>query len=180
MILGLSLQNFTLLHVIISLIGIVTGFVVVFGMLKGERMGVWTALFLVTTILTTATGFLFPNAAFTPALAVGYVSSAVLIVTLLALYVFRLAGPWRWIYVIGALVALYLNTFVGVVQSFQKILVRARAGANAIRATLHYCAEHRLGHLCRARLFRHQEISSYADPAESRSRAMRLPASASR
>ena len=121
MILGLSLQNFTLLHVIISLIGIVTGFVVVFGMLKGERMGVWTALFLVTTILTTATGFLFPSAAFTPALAVGYVSSAVLIVTLLALYVFRLAGPWRWIYVIGALVALYLNTFVGVVQSFQKI-----------------------------------------------------------
>jgi hypothetical protein len=121
MILGLSLQNFTLLHVIISLIGIVTGFVVVLGMLKGERMGVWTALFLVTTILTTATGFLFPRAAFTPALAVGYVSSAVLIVTLLALYVFRLAGPWRWIYVTGALVALYLNTFVGVVQSFQKI-----------------------------------------------------------
>ena len=121
MILGLSIQNFTLLHVIISLIGIVTGFVVVFGMLKGERMGVWTALFLVTTILTTATGFLFPNAGFTPALAVGYISSAVLIVTLLALYVFRLAGPWRWIYVIGALLALYLNTFVGVVQSFQKI-----------------------------------------------------------
>ena len=121
MILGLSLQNFTLLHVIISLIGIVTGFIVVLGMLKGERMGIWTALFLVTTILTTATGFLFPSAGFTPALAVGYVSSAVLIVTLLALYVFRLAGPWRSIYVIGALVALYLNTFVGVVQSFQKI-----------------------------------------------------------
>lgn len=69
----------------------------------------WTALFLVTTILASLTGFLFPHAGFTPAQGVGLTSTVVLTATLLALYVFHLAGAWRWIYVVGAVLALYLN-----------------------------------------------------------------------
>jgi hypothetical protein len=95
--------------------------VVLFGMLRGQRMPGWTALFLVTTVLTTVTGFMFPITAFTPALGTGIVSSVVLLVALVAIYVMRLRGAWRWTYVAGAVTALYLNVFVLIVQSFQKI-----------------------------------------------------------
>lgn len=125
MILGLSLYAFTLLHVAISLVGIAAGFVVLYGMLTGRKLEGWTAIFLVTTILTSVTGFMFPIARIGPPHIFGAISLVVLAVALLALYVYRLEGSWRWIYVVTALFAQYLNVFVGVVQAFQKSTVLA-------------------------------------------------------
>jgi hypothetical protein len=121
MTLGLSLSAFTTLHVIISLVGIAAGFIVFYGMLASQRLDAWTAVFLATTILTSVTGFMFPINGVTPGLVLGAISLVVLAVALAALYVFRLAGPWRWVYVVTALLALYFNVFVGVVQAFQKL-----------------------------------------------------------
>ena len=121
MILGMSFETFSLLHTVISLIGIATGLVALAGMLAGKLLNGWTGLFLLTTVLTTVTGFLFPISVFTPALGVGILSTVILVIALAALYVFHLAGAWRPIYVITAVFALYLNSFVGVVQAFQKV-----------------------------------------------------------
>ena len=121
MVIGLSLQTFTLVHVIISLIGIATGLIVLFGMLGSNKLAGWTALFLLTTVLTSVTGFLFPIKGFTPALGVGITSLIVLAIALLALYGKHLAGAWRWIYVVTAVTALWFNVFVLIVQSFQKV-----------------------------------------------------------
>ena len=121
MILGLSTYAFTVLHVVISLIAIAAGFVVVFGMFSSNRLRGWTALFLTATVLTTVTGFLFPITRLTPALAFGIISSVLLVAALLALYAYRLAGAWRGIYVASAILALYLNVVVGIVQSFQNV-----------------------------------------------------------
>ncbi len=121
MILGMSVEAFTLLHVIISLIGIASGLIVVFAMLANRRASGWTALFLATTVLTSATGFLFHSKAFGPPHVLGVISLVVLAPTLLAIYGRRLAGLWRPVYVIGAIFALYLNCFVAVVQAFQKV-----------------------------------------------------------
>jgi hypothetical protein len=121
MILGMSLSTFTFVHVVISLVGIVTGIVVLFGMLGARRLPALTAVFLATTVLTSATGFLFPFTHLLPSHVVGIISLVVLAAALFALYGNHLAGPWRWIYVVGAVVALYLNVFVGVVQAFQKL-----------------------------------------------------------
>jgi hypothetical protein len=121
MILGMSTSTFTLVHVVLSLMGIFSGLIVLFGMLGARRLDGWTALFLVTTVLTSATGFLFPSTSFTPAQVVGAISLVVLAVAIVALYVCRLAGAWRWIYVAGVVLALYLNAFVAVVQAFQKL-----------------------------------------------------------
>jgi hypothetical protein len=121
MILGMSLAAFTQVHVVISLIGIVAGLVVAFGMFGSKRMPGGTALFLVTTILTSATGFLFPFTKLLPSHIVGIISLVVLAIALVALYVYHAQGSWRWIYVTSALVALYFNCFVAVVQAFQKI-----------------------------------------------------------
>jgi hypothetical protein len=121
MILGMSISTFTTLHVVISLIAILSGLVVLWGLLTTNRPSSLTSLFLITTVLTTLTGFLFPITAFTPALGTGIVATVVLIFTLAALYIFRLRGPWRWIYAGGAVLSLYLNVFVLIVQSFQKI-----------------------------------------------------------
>jgi hypothetical protein len=120
MILGMSLPAFTQLHVVISLIGIASGAVVVFGMFASRPLAGWTALFLATTILTSATGFLFPFTKMLPSHVVGILSLLVLAITVVALYSYNLAGSWRWIYVAGAVSAFYLNTFVAVVQAFQK------------------------------------------------------------
>jgi hypothetical protein len=117
----MSAATFTLLHVVISLISIVTGLVVVFGLLKGSRLAAWTIIFLATTILTSVTGFGFPFDRFLPSHWFGVISLIVLAVTVLALYAFRLAGPWRWIFVASCVLALYLNVFVAVVQAFQKL-----------------------------------------------------------
>jgi hypothetical protein len=121
MILGMSTSTFTTMHVIISLIGILSGAVVVFGWLGGKSSGGWTALFLATTVLTSVTGFLFQSASFGPPQVVGVISLVVLAAAIAALYVFHLAGFWRWVYIVGATMALYLNVFVGVVQAFQKL-----------------------------------------------------------
>jgi len=121
MILGLSIPTFTLIHVIISLIGIVAGLIVLFGMFGSHRLPGWTALFLLTTVLTSVTGVFFPATTLTPAGIFGIISLVVLVAALIALYVFHLRGAWRWIYAGGAVIALYLNCFVLVVQSFLKI-----------------------------------------------------------
>ena len=121
MILGMSIQTFTHLHTAISLVGIATGFIVLWGMLSAKRAEFWTATFLLTTILTSLTGFLFPFGPILPSHIVGAISLAVLAVAVVALYYYRLAGAWRWIYVTAAVLALYLNVFVGVVQAFLKV-----------------------------------------------------------
>jgi hypothetical protein len=120
MILGMSLETFTLVHVVLSLVGIASGLVVLFGMLGANRMEGLTALFLATTVLTSVTGFFFPSP-FMASHVVGIISLVFLAAAIVALYVFGIAGAWRWIYVVGAVVALYLNVFVGVVQAFGKL-----------------------------------------------------------
>jgi hypothetical protein len=121
MILGMSAGAFTLLHVIITLVAIGSGLIVVGGMFASHRLPGTTALFLFTTALTSVTGFLFPIHGFTPALGVGILACVILAVALFALYREHLVGVWRGIYVITAIVSLYLNVFVLVAQSFMKV-----------------------------------------------------------
>lgn len=123
MLLGLSLPAFTLLHVIISLIGIVAGIVVMFGLLNSKPMPGLTAIFLLATILTSVTGFLFPFTVLLPSHMVGILSLVLLAVACLALYGMKLHGIWRPVYVVTAMVSLYLNVFVLVIQSFLKVPV---------------------------------------------------------
>ena len=121
MVLGMSLSTFTLLHVVISLIAIVAGIIVMFGMLGSNKMPGLTAIFLLFTILTSATGFLFPFEKLLPSHTVGILSLVLLVIACIALYAMRLSGPWRWIYAVTALLSLYFNVFVLVIQSFLKI-----------------------------------------------------------
>ena len=121
MILGMSTAAFTLLHVVISLIAIACGGVVTIGLWRAQRVPGWTAVFLVTTIATSVTGFFFHSKSFGAPHVVGVISLVILAIALIALYGYRLAGPWRWIYVASALAAFYLNVFVAVVQAFQKL-----------------------------------------------------------
>jgi hypothetical protein len=125
MILGMSTSMFTLVHVVVSLVGILAGLVVLFGMFGSRRLDGWTTLFLATTVVTSVTGFFFPRDHILPAHIVGVISLIVLAIAIVARYVYRIAGPWRWIYVASATLALYLNAFVGVVQAFQKLPVLA-------------------------------------------------------
>jgi hypothetical protein len=120
MIFGMTLGTYTFLHVLISLVGIGTGLIVMFGLLNGKRFDGWTVLFLVTTVLTSVTGFGFPFDHLLPSHKVGILSLVILAAAIPARYVFHLAGAWRWIYVVGAGLALYFNVFVLVVQSFKK------------------------------------------------------------
>jgi hypothetical protein len=121
MILGMSIPTFTLVHTALSLVGIFAGLVVLLGMFRSKPLQGWTFVFLVTTVLTSVTGFLFPVERILPSHVVGVISLGVLAVTLAALYIYRLAGSWRWLYVATAVFALYLNVFVGVVQAFGKV-----------------------------------------------------------
>ena len=124
MILGMSLATFVLVHVVISLIGIVAGLVVMFGMLGSKRMPGLTAIFLLFTILTSATGFLIPPLLFEktlPSHMVGILSLVLLAGACIALYGMELSGAWRWIYVVTAMISLYLNVFVLIIQSFLKV-----------------------------------------------------------
>ena len=121
MVLGMRLPTFTLLHVAISLIGIVSGLVVMFGLLSADRRPGWTALFLLTTILTSVTGFGFPFTKLLPSHVVGIISLVLLAIAVVALYVGHLSGAWRWIYVVTAMTSLYLNIFVLVIQGFLKV-----------------------------------------------------------
>lgn len=115
------LHFYTIIHTFISLVAIVTGVVVVVAMLAGNRADRWTKWFLITAVATTVTGFFFPFHGFTPAIGLGIISLPFLAVTIFARYSGRLAGAWRWIYVVGAVICLYFNLFVLVVQSFEKI-----------------------------------------------------------
>ena len=117
----LGLQPFTFAHVLISLVAIATGFVVLIGLLNAKRLEGWTSFFLVTTVATSVTGFGFPIDSILPSHIVGMISLVVLAVAIIARYAFRLAGPWRVAYVIGAGIALYLNVFVLIVQLFRKL-----------------------------------------------------------
>jgi hypothetical protein len=121
MILGMSTATYTFLHVLISLAGIGSGFIVMFGFLTGKRLDNWTAVFLTTTALTSITGFGFPFDHLLPSHILGILSLVILAATIPARYVFHLASAWRRIYVIGAAIALYLNVFVAVVQAFMKV-----------------------------------------------------------
>ena len=115
------LQIYTISHTLISLIAIFTGLVVLFGMLAGNRLDHWTKWFLITALATTVTGFLFPFHGFTPAIGLGIISLPFLVVTIFARCSKHLAGAWRWIYVVGAVICLYFNLFVFVVQLFEKV-----------------------------------------------------------
>lgn len=121
MVLGMSLSTYTIMHVIISLIGIGSGLVVLFGLLSGKLINFWNGLFLITTILTSVTGFFFPYTKITPGIILGILSLIALAIALLALYAFHLNGGWRRTYAITALIALYFNIFVLVVQLFEKV-----------------------------------------------------------
>ena len=115
------MDTLTLVHVVLSLIGIVSGLVVLYGLLTANRMDGWTLVFLVTTVATSVTGFFFPFKGVTPAIILGLLSLVVLAAAIAARYACHLAGSWRWIYVVGSVVALYFNVFVFVVQAFLKI-----------------------------------------------------------
>ena len=121
MILGMSTGSYTLLHVLISLVGIGSGLVVMFGFLTGKRLDGWTALFLTTTVLTSVTGFGFPVDHLLPSHIIAILSLLILAVAISARYVFHLSGAWRSTYVVTAAIALYLNVFVLVVQTFMKV-----------------------------------------------------------
>jgi hypothetical protein len=115
------LHVYTVIHTLISLVGIFSGLVVLFGLLSAKHLDGWTKWFLITTVATSVTGFFFPFHGFTPAIGVGIISLLVLAVAIYARYPRQLAGHWRWIYVVTAVIALYLNVFVAVVQAFEKV-----------------------------------------------------------
>jgi hypothetical protein len=121
MILGMSLATFTLVHVAISLVAIVAGLVAMVGLLTSNPLRGWTALFLSMTILTSVTGFFFPFAKLLPSHIVGIISLVLLAAAVFALYGRHLAGFWRPVYVVTAMLSLYLNVFVLIVQGFVKV-----------------------------------------------------------
>jgi hypothetical protein len=121
MVLGMSLATFTLVHVVISLIAIVAGLIVMYGLLVSNRTPGLTGVFLLFTILTNATGFPFPFEGFKPSYAIAILSLVLLAIACIALYGMKLAGAWRWIYLVTAMLSLYFNVFVLVIQSFLKI-----------------------------------------------------------
>jgi len=121
MILGISEAAYTFIHVLVSLVAIGSGFVFVYGLISEKQLERWMTFFLVTTVLTTLSGFGFPFHGMTPGIIIGILSLLVLAVAIVARYALRLAGAWRWIYVVSATLALYFNVFVLVVQSFEKV-----------------------------------------------------------
>ena len=121
MVFGMSLATYTLIHVVISLIGIGSGLIVLFGMFGGKRLDGMTGLFLASTVLTSVTGFGFPIAHVTPGIILGILSLVVLAIAIPARYSLRMAGRWRAIYVVTAVIALYFNCFVLIAQSFLKV-----------------------------------------------------------
>jgi hypothetical protein len=121
MILGLSIGQFTFLHVFLSLVGIGAGVFVVYGFLASRRLRILTALFFVTTVATSLTGFLFPFKGMTPGIVLGILSMIVLLLAIVGLYMKKLEGAWRGVYVISAMLAFYFNFFVMIAQSFAKL-----------------------------------------------------------
>jgi len=121
MMLGMSLETFTLVHVVISVIAILSGFVVVFGMLGGKLLNGSTALFLITAVVTSVTALMFPFEKVTPGIILGCISLVVLAIAIAARYAFHMTGAWRSVYAVLATLALYLNCFVLVAQAFEKV-----------------------------------------------------------
>ena len=121
MVLGMSLSTFTTVHVLISLLGIGSGFAVLLGLFSAKRVNGLTALFLLTTVLTSVTGFGFPFTHLLPSHKIAIISLVVLAIAILARYSFHMVGKWHWIYVVTAMIALFLNLFVLVFQSFEKV-----------------------------------------------------------
>jgi hypothetical protein len=121
MVFGMSLATYTAVHVIISLIGIASGLIVLAGLLRGQLLTMWNGLFLITTVLTSVTGFGFPYTKPTPGIILGILSLIVLAIAIFALYGRRLNGSWRRTYVITAMIALYFNVFVLVAQIFEHV-----------------------------------------------------------
>ena len=121
MVLGMSLATYTIVHVIISLVGIGSGLIVLFGLLNGRLLSRWNDLFLLTTVLTSVTGFFFPYTKITPGIVLGVLSLITLAIALFALYARHLSGGWRRTYAVTALIALYFNVFVLVAQLFEKV-----------------------------------------------------------
>lgn len=121
MILGLTTSAFTFLHVVISIVAIAAGFLAVLGMIANRSFSMINAIFLALTVLTSVTGFLFPFKGVTPGIVVGILSMIVLALAIVARYVGHLAGGWRVAYVVSAVIALYFNVFVFIVQSFEKV-----------------------------------------------------------
>ena len=118
---GIPTHLFLQIHVALSLIALVAGLVVLYGLLQGRALRGWMELFLVTLILTSVTGFPLPPFGLDPPRMVGILSLVLLAVAVLSIYVFRVSGPWRWIFVVTAMAALYLDAFVGVIQAFAKL-----------------------------------------------------------
>jgi hypothetical protein len=116
-----GLAAFTVFHVLLSLVGIAAGFVAVFGLIGGRWLGLWISVFLWTTVLTSVTGFFFPFKGITPGIILGIISLVVLALALLALYGKKMAGGWRTVFVITAVMAEYFNFFVLIAQSFEKV-----------------------------------------------------------
>lgn len=119
MIFGMTILTFV--HVLLSLIGIGTGFIVLFGLMGGRRLDGWTKIFLLTTVLTSATGYLFPFVKVTPGIIIGAISLVLLAVALFARYSKKMAGSWRKTFVITAMLAQWLNVFVLIAQLFMKV-----------------------------------------------------------
>jgi hypothetical protein len=117
----LTLQAYTIFHVVISLVAIIAGLIVLHGWLTARRLDGWTLIFLLFTRATSVTGFFFPFNGFTPAIGTGILSVVVLLAAFAALYAFHLEGSWRWIYLVSAAIALYLNVFVLIIQAFLKV-----------------------------------------------------------
>jgi hypothetical protein len=118
---GIPTHLFLQIHVALSLIALVAGLIVLYGLLQGRSLRGWMELFLATLILTSVTGFPLPPFGLDPPRMVGILSLVLLAVAVLAIYVFRVSGPWRWIFVVAAMAALYLDAFVGVIQAFAKL-----------------------------------------------------------
>lgn len=121
MILGLSISTFTTIHVLLSLVGIASGAVVLYGLIKNRSFDRWTLVFLSTTVATSVTGFLFPNEHITPGIKLGILSMVVLVIAIGARYLLGLIGRWRKVYTVTSVIALYFNCFVLVVQAFEKV-----------------------------------------------------------
>jgi hypothetical protein len=118
---GIPTHLFLQIHVAISLIALVTGLIALIGWLTGNFSRGWTALFLVTLILTSVTGFPLPPFGLDPPRMVGILSLILLAIAVLAIYVFNVRAAWRWIFLVTAIAALYLDAFVGVIQAFAKL-----------------------------------------------------------
>ena len=118
---GIPLDTLLQIHVIISLLAIPAGIVVIYGLLTGALSNGWTALFLLLTVLTSLTGFPLPPFGFDPPRAIGLILLVLVAIAIAAFYLFHLAGAWRWVFIVAATIAFYLNVFVAVIQAFQKL-----------------------------------------------------------